>query len=82
MPEMAVEFDIEARWPELFEGMSELDRRAVVQTLASGWHEGWVPNRPDVADLVDVTRGVIDEAEYNNRIRAAIAHDRAAGAGR
>ena len=74
---MAVEFDIEARWPDLFEGLSALDRRAVVQTLASGWHEGWVPNRPDVADLVDVTRGVIDESEYNNRIQVRIERDRA-----
>ena len=73
---MAVGFNIEARWPELFEGLSVLDRWAVVQALASGWHEGWVPNRPDVADLIDRTRGVIDEDEYRNRIKAAIARCR------
>ena len=72
-----MEFDIETRWPELFEGLSALDRRAVVQTLANGWHEGWVPNRPDVADLVDLTRGDIDRDEYRRRNRAAIERDRA-----
>jgi hypothetical protein len=42
---MAGEFDIEKRWPELFERLSALDHQAVVQTLANGWHEGWEPGR-------------------------------------
>jgi hypothetical protein len=74
---MAVQFNIEVTWPELFEELSALDRVAVVQTLASSWHEGWVPNREDVADLIDVTRGVIDEAEYDARTRAKVERERA-----
>jgi hypothetical protein len=74
---MSAEFNIEARWPELFAPLSETERRAIVNTLASGWHEGWTPNRADVADLIDVTRGVIDEAEYRTRTADAIARDRA-----
>ena len=77
------DFDVEARWPELFDGLSALHRVAVVQTLACGWHEGWVPNRADVADLIDVTRGTIDEDEYDTRTIAKVARGRdkrAAGA--
>lgn len=46
---MATKFDIEERWPELFVQLDETQRRAVVQSLASAWHEGWTPNREDVA---------------------------------
>lgn len=34
----ATEFNIEARWPELFVQLDERQRRAVVDTLASSWH--------------------------------------------
>ena len=74
---MAAEFDIEARWPELFALLHEDDRRAVVNTLASSWHEGWVPNREDVENLTDYARGAIDKAEYDRRIEAAVARDKA-----
>ena len=48
---MAEPFEIEARWPDLFEGLTPAQRDSVVQPLASSWHEGWVPNRDDVALL-------------------------------
>ena len=70
--DMTVEFDIEDRWPELFDGLSALDRRAVVQSLASNWHEGWVPNREDVENLTDRARGTIDREEYQRRVLAAV----------
>ena len=38
-------FDIEERCPDVFEPLEPRQRRAVVQSLASAWHEGWVPNR-------------------------------------
>lgn len=45
---MATKFDIEDRWPELFVQLDETQRRAVVQSLASAWHEGWTPNREEI----------------------------------
>lgn len=67
---MAAEFNIEARWPELFEGLDDRTREIVVDSFASSWHEGWVPNRYDVANLTDFVRGTIDEAEYDRRAAA------------
>ena len=73
---MSAESDIEARWSELFGPLSAVERRAVVNALISGQHEGWMPDRTDVASLIDVTRGVIDEDQYTQRTRAAVTHDR------
>jgi len=64
---MSVEFDIEARWPELFAPLSDGQRRSIVSTLASSWHEGWVPNRDDVADLAALVAGRIGMDEYQRR---------------
>lgn len=75
---MAAEFNVEARWPELFVQLDERQRRAVVDTLASSWHEGWVPNREDVENLTDFTRGAIDGDEYGRRVRGAAEHRRRA----
>lgn len=74
---MTAEFDVEARWPELFAPLTPSERRDVVNNLASSWHEGWVPNHADVADLIDWKRGVIDDAEYDRRTEAAVARDKA-----
>jgi len=64
-------FDVEARWPELFAQLDVKQRDAVLQSLASSWHEGWVPNREDVENLTDRARGAIDAAEYRRRSHAA-----------
>lgn len=68
---MAGKFDIEQQWPELFEQLDIKQRRAVVQSLASAWHEGWEPNREDVENLTDETGGAIDHNEYMRRVRQA-----------
>lgn len=68
---MSERFEVEERWPELFEQLTEDERFAIVNTLASSWHEGWVPNREHVENLTDYARGVIDKAEYERRSRAA-----------
>ena len=68
---MAETFDIEQHWPELFAQLDDTQRRAVVQSLASGWHEGWTPNREDVENLTDKARGAIDRDEYLRRADAA-----------
>lgn len=60
-------FDVETRWPELFTQLDAEQRRAVVRSLAAGWHEGWEPNREDVADLIDYTRGALTFDEYQAR---------------
>lgn len=59
--------DLETRWPELFEGLSARQRFAVAQACASNWHEGWEPNRDDVANLIDVMREDISSDEYLHR---------------
>ncbi len=64
-------FDVETRWPELFTQLDEAQRRGVVQSLASAWHEGWEPNREDVENLTDRARGAIDRDEYLRRSDAA-----------
>jgi hypothetical protein len=66
-----VKFDVEARWPELFANLDDTSRRAVLQSLASAWHEGWEINREDVENLTEEARGAIDEAEYRRRAHAA-----------
>lgn len=60
-------FDVEERWPELFAQIDAGQRRSVVQSLADIWHEGWVPNREDVADLIDEAQGRISGEEYERR---------------
>lgn len=61
------ETSFEDLWPELFEVLTDRQRDTVVRSLAAGWHEGWVPNREDVADLADFARGAIDMDEYRRR---------------
>ena len=67
---MADKFDVEERWPELFVQLDEHQRRAVVQSPASGWHEGFTPTREDVENLTDFSRGAIDFEEYLRRADA------------
>lgn len=67
--------DVVALWPDLFEGMDEGERNSFRQTFASNWHEGWEPNRADVADLVAHVQGRLSDEEYLqrgvDRVRAA-----------
>ena len=68
---MTAIFDIEERWPELLAQFDETNRRAVVQSLACAWLEGWIPNREDVENLTDEARGAIDAEEYRQRAHGA-----------
>ena len=45
---------IEQQYPELFAQLNDKQRRAVVQSLAAGWHEGWEPTREDVDAYADI----------------------------
>jgi len=64
---MNARFDVVERWPELFELVTPEQRKAVTSALVAGWHEGWQPNRKDVADLIDYARGAITMDEYKAR---------------
>lgn len=64
-------FDIEDRWPELFAQLDAAERRAVRQTLAAAWHEGFEPTREDVENVTDYARGAIDHEEYRRRAHAS-----------
>ena len=68
--------DLEGRWPELFAQLDPEQRRSVVQSFASAWHEGWQPNREDVENLTDLVRGAIDDAEYSRRVAVAAERER------
>ena len=74
---MAEAFTVEQEWPELFAQLDDTTRTAVVNTFASSWHDGWVPNREDVENLTDFVRGAIDEAEYDRRAAGAAERHRA-----
>lgn len=64
---MAEELDIDRRWPELFVPLNPKQHRDIMNVFAANWHEGWVPNRQDVADLIDQSRGLITTEEYTRR---------------
>lgn len=64
---MGERFEIEQRWPELFEPLTEKERRAVVNAFAVNWHEGWFPNRSDVENLTRYVSGAITKDEYDQR---------------
>lgn len=64
---MNARFDVAERWPELFEPLTPEQRKGITRALAAGRHEGWQPNREDVADLADYARGAITFEEYQTR---------------
>lgn len=64
---MNARFDVAERWPELFEPLTPAQREGVTRALAAGLHEGWQPQREDVADLADYARGAITFDEYQAR---------------
>ena len=63
-------FDLPDRYPELFEPLTEEQRRNVVQPLASSWLEGDNPTREDVALLIDYELGRITAEEYDRQALA------------
>lgn len=63
-------FDLPDRYPELFESLTEEQRRNVVQPLASSWLEGDNPTREDVALLIDYELGRITAEEYDRQALA------------
>lgn len=58
--------DLEARWPEIFDGMTPRQVHTVVQIVASSWHEGREPDRDHTARLAARVRGELSKAEYRH----------------
>ena len=52
-----------ARWPDVLDGLTEDERRAVVVAVADNILEGWEPERADIEALFDVVRGRCTTAE-------------------
>ena len=72
---MSDHFDLPVRYPELFEPLTEEQRRGIIQSLASSWLEGDNPTREDVALLIDYELGRITAEEYDRQALAkALAH--------
>ncbi len=64
-------------WPDLFEGLDPVNVQAVSDAAVANWHEGWTPNREEIADLIARLRGEIDRDELIRRslARAAAARE-------
>jgi hypothetical protein len=58
------------RWPDLFDGLTAEQRRAVITAVADNVLEGWRPSRADIRALVDVVCGNTTTAEYIDTVRA------------
>jgi len=62
--------NLESWWPELFGGLDTDQCDRVVHGWAAQWHEGWEPNRPDVALSVEYITGRMSGDEYRRRVLA------------
>ena len=67
---MSDHFDLPVRYPELFESLTEEQRRNVMQPLASSWLQGDIPTREEVALLIDYELGRITAEEYDRQALA------------
>ena len=52
------------RWPELLDGLTAEQRRAVTTAVADNVLEGWQPTREDIQALVDVVTGKTSTEDY------------------
>lgn len=67
---MSDRFDLHLRYPELFEPLTEEQRRNIMQPLASSWLESDNPTREDVTLLIDYELGRITAEEYDRQALA------------
>jgi len=59
--------DLVAMYPDLFADLTPEQQRIEVEGWACQWHEGWQPNREDVADSIAVTTGMMSREEFSRR---------------
>ena len=57
------------RWPDLFDGLTAEQHRAVTNAVADNVLEGWRPSRADIQALIDVVRGNTTTEDYINAVR-------------
>lgn len=72
--------NLEELYPDLFEGLSQEQIRDINISWAYEWHEGWEPNREDVAESILVDTGKISSEEYLEMLRKE-AHEAAGAVG-
>jgi hypothetical protein len=72
--------DLNQQTPSISQKLNPTQRRSVVQSFASAWHEGWTPNREDVENLTNKIRGAIDREGYMRRTRETAERHRKAEA--
>lgn len=61
---------LEKLYPDLFEGLSQEQIQDINISWAYEWHEGWEPNREDVAESILVDTGKISGEEYLEMLRS------------
>jgi hypothetical protein len=64
---MSVQSSWQSQWPELFEGLSADEVRAVTDAVANNVLEGWQPTRAEIALLCDQAAGRVGFDEYATR---------------
>lgn len=62
------QLDARERWPEAFEGLSELQAHALEQVLVSTWLEGVEPTAEHVRDLAAQARGQLSAEEFKDQV--------------
>lgn len=60
---------LEKLYPDLFEGITAKQIDDFNESWAAEWHEGWQPNRKDVAESLLVYTGKISGEEYLEMLR-------------
>lgn len=61
-------FDLPDRYPDLFEGLTEEQRRNVIDPLVSSWLDGYEHSREEIARLIDLELGRISWEEYRKQV--------------
>lgn len=56
--------DLSGMYPDLFADLTADQAHRVEKSFAADWHEGWQPNREDVARFSGYIKGEISEREY------------------
>ena len=61
-------FDLPDRYPDLFEGLTEEQRRNAIDPLVSSWLDGYEHSREEIARLIDLELGRISWEEYRKQV--------------
>jgi len=59
--------DLVEMFPDLFEGLDPEFTETLTNIWAMQWHEGWTPDREDLADFIAVHNGVMTREEASLR---------------